>query len=178
MSKTVRPRGWLASQLPPAMITPASVGEADPFLPRYLSIFEDVAGTVQDRVDSLAHLLDPTVAPLPMVRWLGSWMGLNVPDSMDPELQRKLVRATGHWLSLRGTPRGLGGLVAELTSGEVRVIDEGGVFSPSEELRFGTTVTVEVETTGKLTDSQLRSIISSGLPVGTKLELSVGLTRR
>ena len=64
------------------------------------------------------------------------------------------------------------------TGGEVRVIDEGGVFSPSEQLRFGTTVTVEVEAMGKLTDSQLHSIIAGDLPAGAQLELTVGLSRR
>jgi len=139
-----------------------------------MSIFEDIAGGVQDRIDDIEHCFDPSVAPLSMVRWLGSWMGVEIDSSFDPVVQRLLVSATGRSLSLRGTPRGMRQLVADLTGGDVIVKDEGGVIGPADAVPSGVTITVYAETTGKLTEAQLHGVIKQDCPVGSQLEVVIG----
>src|SRR5437763_1081784 len=77
---------WLLGQLPMGMLD-------DDFFVRFVSIFQEVATTMLDDVDNLGNVVDVTVAPEPMVRWLGSWLGLSSIDpSLPHELQRRIVR--------------------------------------------------------------------------------------
>ena len=95
------PTDWLVHQLPVGMVE-------DEFLVRFLSIFQDVADTVVDQIDNLPHMFDPTVAPLPMVRTLGGWLGLDwIDPSLPDALQRRIVREYFALLRWRGTQRGM-----------------------------------------------------------------------
>lgn len=179
----MRPPGWLADQLPSAMV---DGDDGVTFLRRYLRIFEDLGDSLLDRVDQLEYLLDVDVAPLEMVRWMGAWLGLVIDPSTEPEAQRDIVRAAGRWQHLRGTREGLTGLVYEVTAGGptsgprppvddvVLVEDGGGVFLVGSELRFGGTVTVHVASTGTVDEATLESLIAAELPVGAELDLRIG----
>ena len=71
-----RPRrdpDWMLQQLPVAM-----AGEE--FFSRFVRIFQTVGTTLFDDADNIDHVLDVTVAPAEMVRWLGSWIGMTSLD--------------------------------------------------------------------------------------------------
>jgi phage tail-like protein len=147
---------------------------SDPFLPRFLRIFEDIAGGVQSEIDDVVHLVDVSVTDLRFVRWIGSWMGVDVDSSLPGEVQRRLVRAAGRWLGLRGTVSGLEGFVAEVTGSRCLVIDQGGVYRVGQTLTFGLGVTVFVEDPGPLTIEQLGHYVDHSMPAGSRAELVVG----
>ena len=76
---------WLTHQLPVGMIE-------DDFMLRFVTIFQRMADTVVHQVDALPHAFDPTVAPLPMVRAMAGWLGVDwVDSSLDDRVQRQIV---------------------------------------------------------------------------------------
>ena len=79
---SARPR-WLVDQLPVGMLE-------DEFFVRFVSIFQDLADTYVDAIDSVPSTMDLSVAPPDFVRWLGGWIGL---DSVDPGLPLLAQRA-------------------------------------------------------------------------------------
>src|SRR3954469_4902501 len=99
-------------QLPLAMLD-------DPFLVRFLGIFQTLADSYMAQVDNLEHLVAVSVAPSPMVRFLGSWLGAeSIDPSLEDELQRRIVREYGRMLPWRGTTRGMVQLLELVTGGE------------------------------------------------------------
>ncbi len=59
---------WLLGQLPMGMLE-------DDFFARFVGIFQEVATTYLDGVDNLENVVDVTVAPESVVRWLGGGWG-------------------------------------------------------------------------------------------------------
>src|SRR4051812_8783714 len=113
---------WLLGQLPMGMLE-------DDFFARFVGIFQEVATTFVDDVDNLENVVDVTVAPEAVVRWLGAWLGIDSIDSSLPhELQRRIVIESGRFLAWRGTRNGLQRFL-QLVSGGPREIEEtrGGV---------------------------------------------------
>ncbi len=62
---------WLLNQLPVGML------DAD-FFVRFVSIFQELGGTLLEDADNIDNIADVTVAPDALVRWLGSWIGVGV----------------------------------------------------------------------------------------------------
>jgi hypothetical protein len=52
----------------------------DEFFVRFVSIFQEVATSMLDGVDNLSNVVDVTVAPDPVVRWMGGVAGDHVDD--------------------------------------------------------------------------------------------------
>ena len=99
-----RPRrdpDWMLQQLPVSM-----AGEE--FFARFVRIFQSIGTTLFDDADNIDHVLDTTVAPVEMVRWLGSWIGMtSLDESLPEDLQRRIVSSAARTLAWRGTARGL-----------------------------------------------------------------------
>jgi phage tail-like protein len=159
---------WLIHQLPVAMTD-------DDFLVRFLSIFQSVSNSVLHQIDTLPHMFDPAVAPSPMVRAMGAWMGLgSVDSSLDDALQRQVVREYANLLAWRGTRRGIQ-LLLEVVSGAPAVVeDTGGVYPEGESPRLAPHVRLRVESTGWMDEDDLVAIVKSELPASVTFELQVG----
>jgi phage tail-like protein len=122
-----RKQDWLIQQLPVGMVE-------DEFLVRFLRIFQGVADTLLDQIDTLPHMFDVSVAPLPMVRQLGRWIGVDgIDPDFDPALQRRIVRDYAEFMQWRGTKRGLRKLLELLSDGEVSITDNCGIYVRPEE---------------------------------------------
>lgn len=153
---------------------PAPLAE-DPFLRRFLGIFDELSRSVQLDVDGLGHVIDPSVAPPVFVRWLGGWLGIESIDPSSPELrQRELVTAMGRFLWWRGTASGLKGMLELLTGGPVEVVDGGGIHLRGEAPAGTRWARVRVETTGSTTEEHLVSLIRAEVPADVEFELRVG----
>ena len=121
MSGPRRP-DWLVGQLPVGMLD-------NDFFYRFASIFQEEATTLLDDVDNLGNVIDPAVAPLPMLRFLAGWLGLPpLAPSLDEAYQRRYVHEAAEWRWWRGTKLGLTGLLDLLTGGPVEIADSGGIF--------------------------------------------------
>ncbi|MDH4145761.1 MAG: phage tail protein [Acidimicrobiia bacterium] len=162
---------WLIGQLPIGMLE-------DDFLLRFLGIFQEVADSVLGQVETLEHLVDPTVAPLPMVRYLASWLGEGAIDESLPDaFQREYVRTVSANLAWRGTGRAVRSLLELVTGAEVFVEDTGGVFREGEAPREPGHVVIGVHTTGWTTEDHLVRMVRAELPATVTFELWVGQRR-
>ena len=161
-------RDWLLNQLPMGMLD-------DDFLLRFVSLFQDVATTVFDQIDTLEHQLDPAVAPPTMLRELGRWLGEDrIDETLPVPLQRRLVMEAGKLLSWRGTARGLSTLLEVLTDRPVEVLDDGGVYREDQVADGVGHVVVRVQTTGLTSEEHLVELVRHELPATVTFELYVG----
>jgi phage tail-like protein len=159
---------WLVNQLPMGMLE-------DDFFARFVGIFQTVSSTMLDGVDNLDNVVDVTVAPESVVRWMGSWLGVEAIDSsLAHELQRRIVRECGKILAWRGTKRGLIGLL-ELMSGSPATVEEsGGVYPEGTSPRGAPFVRMSVESTGWVSEEDFVKLASGELPAHVSFELYVG----
>ncbi|HEV2070044.1 MAG TPA: phage tail protein [Acidimicrobiales bacterium] len=159
---------WLVQQLPAHLLD-------DPFFRRFVGIFGELADGLRDHADGLEYVVDVTVAPDPLVRYVGRWLGV---ESIDPSLpverQRELVRGAGRLLVWRGTRRGLAGFLELVTGAPAEVTEAGGVFRRGESPRAPAPVHVRVEDTGQVTDEHLLVLLRNELPANVEFELRVG----
>ncbi|MCA1674993.1 MAG: phage tail protein [Actinobacteria bacterium] len=159
--------GWLVAQLPRPMAE-------DELLRRFVAIFEEVAGSVQGRIDGIEHCLDVGLAPPTFVRWLGAWLAVPLDSGLPLERQRDVVRAAGRLLDWRGTSKGLAGLLAAYTGGPVQVEDSGGVFPAGRAPTGDRRIIIRLTTTGGLQQAQLMELIHAEVPADAIVELGVG----
>lgn len=159
--------GWLARQLPEHVVD-------DPFLRRFVGIFEEVADSVRVHADALPHLADLDVTPEPMLRWLGRWFALSVVDeSVDVARQREMVAGVGAALAWRGTARGLADLLAAVTGGEVTVWDSGGIFVEGEAPGGGRFVWIEIDEVDGWVAEHLVELVRREVPADAGFELAI-----
>jgi phage tail-like protein len=79
----------------------------DPFMGRFLRIFENILSPLQTTVDRRSQQFDPSVAPLPMLNFLATWVGANEMGEFSEPQMRRLVRNAIRLHHLRGTKDGL-----------------------------------------------------------------------
>jgi phage tail-like protein len=156
---------WLLDQLPTGLLT-------DEFFFRFASIFQQMADTVVGNADNVENLLDVTVAPDPMVRWLGSWIGMDDIDADLPdELQRRIVQSAADTLAWRGTVRGLVRLLEMISGSEAEVEDGGGVWRDGEAPSDTAWVRMRVSSTGWLPPDDFAALVRDEVPVHVRAEL-------
>lgn len=159
---------WLVDQLPMAL-------RADPFLCSFLGIFQEVADGVQVHAHALVDIVDVNVTPPEMVRWMGTWLGVDCVDpSMPDELQRRLVRGIGRLAPWRGTKRGLQALLELVTAAPVTVVDTGRVVVAGEAVLEHPFVWVDVQDAAGCTDEYLTALVAAELPPDVGFALRVG----
>ncbi|GMU40221.1 MAG: tail protein [Chloroflexota bacterium] len=158
--------GWLVDQLPRALAH-------DRFTRRFVSIFESMGDEVRSQIDALEYYADVDSAPPGFVRWLGSWIGLDVESTLPEERQRAIVRVAGQQFGSRGTASGLTALLEAVTGAEVRVVDGGGVWRTGEAPPNPGRILVRLSDTGGLDERHLLRLIQSELPIGITFELRV-----
>jgi phage tail-like protein len=162
---------WLVGQLPVGMLD-------DSFFYRFVSIFQEQAGTYLDGMDNLENVLDPAVAPMPMVRFLAAWLAMPPIDpALDDLYQRQLVKHMAAVRWWRGTRQGLEALLGLLTRGRVEVSENGGVFRQGEAGQLPPQVRVEVESTGWLSEADFIEVVRDEVPANASVELWVGARR-
>ena len=159
---------WLVDQLPVCFA-------GDEFLRRFVGIFQELADGLRQRIDSIEHAVDVTVAPPDFVRWLGGWLDIaSIDPSLGVERQRALVREFGRLLVGRGTQAGLGAAVALVTGEPVRVGDPAGIVRDGDPVPPAGRVRIEVATTGAVTEADLVAVVREWVPVAVAAELWVG----
>lgn len=162
---------WLVQQLPVAMTE-------DDFLVRYLTIMQRISNSVMEQVDGLEHRFDPAVAPDSMVRTMGSWLGVDwIDSSLDPRLQREIVRTYAELIQWRGTTFGLRRLLEVLTGGEVEVRDTGGVFAEGEAPGGPAHVRLDLADLGWMHRDDVLRVVRDELPATVTFDLWVGEER-
>jgi phage tail-like protein len=165
---TGRPPDWLLRQLPHGML-------ADDFFVRFVSIFQEQAGTLLQHADNLPYLADPDLTPVAMVRHMAGWLGLDGIDASYPEpAQRRILRTASRTLQWRGTVAGLTALLELYSGGPVQVTESGGVFREGEAPDDVAWVVLEAASTGPLAEHDFLALVLDELPAHVHAEVRVG----
>lgn len=159
---------WLIGQLPMGMLD-------DSFFVRFTSMFQEVATTLLNGADNIPNVVDVTVAPPEVVRWLGSWIGQHAVDSsLDEQLQRHIVRRASKTLAWRGTRSGLEGYLEALTGGPVEVTESGGIGREGTLGNRPPHVVVKVESVGWMRPDEFVALVADEVPANVTFELYLG----
>jgi phage tail-like protein len=96
----------------------------DTFLMRLVAVFDELLDTVATPVDNLALLAHPALAPDPMIDWLCSWLGWDLPPGWPSmNAKRRFLNAAGELLTYRGTEHGIRRLVEVLGGADVSAVE-------------------------------------------------------
>lgn len=164
----MRRSDWLVGQLPMGMLD-------DDFFVRFVSLFQEMAGSLLDGADNVTNVVDPTVAPTPLVRWLGSWIGTPSIDSSLPDaLQRELVRRSSETLAWRGTRSGLERFLEVVTGSPAEIEESGRITREGEGDHRVPSVRMRVESIGWLSDEDFVALVEDEIPASVEYELYVG----
>ncbi|MDQ1706028.1 MAG: hypothetical protein QOF18_2394 [Frankiaceae bacterium] len=162
---------WMLAQLPIGMVE-------DDFFSRFVSIFQEVAGTLLDGADNIDNVVDMTVTPEPMLRWMAGWIGV---PGLDPTLphaqQRQIVRTYAELLAWRGTRRGLQRYLELVSGAPVLIEDGGGVFGEGLAPDRPAWARLHVTSTGWLTDEDFVELVRDEVPANVAVEIWVGGNR-
>jgi phage tail-like protein len=77
------------------------------FFGRYLLVFEDLLGPIQQIIAHFDLFLDPATTPASFIPYLNDWMGHLVDEHWSGETQRELLRQASWLHQARGTRAGL-----------------------------------------------------------------------
>lgn len=156
---------WMVNQLPVGMLDSS-------FFVRFVSMFQELANPLLEDADNIEHVVDPTVAPEPMLRWLGSWIGLDAIDLQLPaELQRLVVRSSARTLSGRGTKAALTDFLQMTSGGPAEVVDGGGVWREGEAPADTAFVRMSVDSTGWQEEEDFIALLRDEIPANVRAEL-------
>ncbi|MGH9125328.1 MAG: phage tail protein [Acidimicrobiales bacterium] len=163
----MRRTDWLVGQLPVGMME-------DGFFLRFVSLFQELATGLLEGVDNIPNSVDVTVAPPALVRWLGSWIGVeNIDSSLPVDLQRRIVEESALILAWRGTRKGLVRFLELVTDGPVEVVDSGGVFAAGEVGIRPAQVWIRVDSTGWVPERDFVALLHDELPADVAFEVYV-----
>jgi phage tail-like protein len=164
-----------------------AIYSGDPFVGRFLRIFEDVLTPVQVMVDNQPYYFDPLTAPKDLLDWLAFWVDLDEGRDWPMPKRRALVTAAPVLYRMRGTKAGLKkhlGIYAGAAN--LTLINErtnGFRLDPDSRLGVNTsigverehvfTVTIAVPDPDELDIDTLKSILDADKPIETSYILHV-----
>jgi phage tail-like protein len=162
-----RDTNWMLNQLPVGML-------ASEFFVRFVSIFQELGATLLADADNIENVVDLSVAPEELVRWLGSWIGVEAIDPSLPDgLQRRIVASSAQTLAWRGTATGLRRFLELASDGPAGVIDGGGVWRDGDAPADTAWVRMEVDSTGWLPEADFVALVRDEVPAHVRAELHV-----
>ncbi len=160
----------LLDQLPVVMA-------ADSGIAQFLGIVDPIASQLYDVVGAKEVYFDPTVAPLPMLRWLAQRLGAEIDSHLPDAVQRSVFLVTAATYAMRGTPTSLRMNIGAITGAVVSIVEDGWIASrpvpqhpptstdtPTESAPFvPAAVTIHVSTLGHATLAQISATIEREL---------------
>lgn len=166
-----RSPSWMLDQLPVSMLD-------QDFFVRFVSIFQELGTALLEDADNVEHLPNVTVAPSPMLPYLGSWIGVEtIDDSQPEELQRRIVAGAAATLTWRGTARGLRSYLELISEGPAHVEEGGGIWRAGDAPEDTAWVAMRVESTGMLELDDFIDVVRDEVPAHVRAELYVGPER-
>jgi phage tail-like protein len=142
-----------------------------PFLGRYMLIFEDLFGPLDQTIAHFDLFLDPHTAPESYLSILADWLGLVLDDRWPAERRRAILRSAVEMYDFRGTRKGLTQLLEASTECAVDVAEN--TDGPHT---FRVVITLPK---GKDVDEQMvRHLIDTNKPAHTVYKLQIKKSRR
>lgn len=126
---TARGRGTVAGVTSPAPLMTLLPGiyRDDDLSNRFTEGLDEVLAPVIVQLDCLQAYVDPRLAPVDFLAWLGAWVGVEVDPAWPERRRRELVGEAGRLWRRRGTVGGLRELLRLSLDVEVEILDGGGV---------------------------------------------------
>ena len=103
------------------------------FLSRFLSLFQTMLETTDERIGRTARTLDPEGVPASALGWLLGWIGIEAEDFWTEAQLRELLRRAPEISRLRGTRYALEAII-EIYTGEKPIILEYDQVKPLKEI--------------------------------------------
>jgi phage tail-like protein len=160
-----------------------AIYQKDPFLGRFLLIFESILGPIEQTIDQIAAYLDPRLTPAELLPWLSSWVGLELDENWPLDRQRALVGATVMLYRWRGTRRALRDHLAIYTGREPLIVENFDGLRLGQDARLGVntalgvarphTLAVTIDGREDVDEQVLRRIIELEKPPHTGYTLSI-----
>jgi phage tail-like protein len=138
----------------------------DEFLGRYLLIFEDLFGPVDQVVSHFDLCLDPRTAPESYLSVLAGWLGLTLDDRWPAERRRAILRTAVELYDYRGTKKGMVRLLEASTECGVEIAEN--VDGP-----HSFRVTLTAADGQEVDEGMVRHLIESNKPVHTVYRLEI-----
>lgn len=154
---------------------PAIYSEGD-FIGRFLMIFEEVLGPLEDTASNIAYYFDPLTTPSELLPWLASWLDLVLDENWPLARRRELAKSALELFQWRGTRRGLREYLRLYTGAEPKITENFGGILLGERARLGLstilgvgkrhtfTVTLELEDSTSVEEEWLKAIIEAEKP--------------
>jgi phage tail-like protein len=79
----------------------------DPFLARFLLIFQAALDPIEQAIDNTHLLFEPGLTPPELLEWLGTWLDLDLSSVPDEATRRVLIERAVELFRWKGTRRGL-----------------------------------------------------------------------
>jgi phage tail-like protein len=148
--------------------------QADPFVGRFLLIFESILDPIDRQVANLHHYFDPELTPADVLPWLGGWLGLVMDERWPEERRRELISKAAQLYSWRGTPRGLRAMLTLYTGVEPE-IDEPEVTEVDRDhnLAYTFTVRLTIPKDAEFDEDMVRRIIEQEKPAFARPVLEI-----
>jgi phage tail-like protein len=166
-------RGLVKSLISPHPLAEAlpALFQEDGFTQRFMSAFDAALAPIFVTLDNLPAYLDPWLAPVDFLEWLGSWFGLVLDEGWSVERRRAVLANAFELYRMRGTAKGLKAQVEIFTGGTAEIIDTGGVTTSTtagEALpgspNFAVMVRVSVDDPSAINAAALDALVAAAKP--------------
>lgn len=156
----------------------------EPFVVRMTAALDLVLAPIFSCLDNFEAYLDPQLAPLDFLDWLGTWVGLVADENWPPERRRDFVAQATALYRIRGTPKGLAAHVQIFTGGEVEILERGGTaYSTEPDAKlpgspgFDVIVRVRVDDPSKVDTDRLHALVAAAKPAHLSHKVQVVSTK-
>ena len=137
-----------------------------PFLGRYLLIFEDLFGPLDQAIAHFDLFLDPRTAPESYLSTLADWLGLVLDDRWPAERRRAILHSAVELYDFRGTKVGLARMLEASTGCQAEIAEHtDGPHSFS--------VTISRATGQEVDEQMVRHLIDTNKPAHTVYKLEI-----
>ncbi len=151
---------------------PGIFKDADPFMGRFLLIFQSLLDPLEHLVDSTYVYLDPDLAPARFLPWLARWVGVVLDPSLDEAQQRQYIRQAVDLHRWKGTKRALRNELAIRLNAEVLIVENFAGLRLGEDARLGINTQIGERRDGSLTITVIGARALDPLKIG---EMVAGL---
>jgi hypothetical protein len=145
----------------------------DPFIQRMMPAFDDVLAPIISTLDCFPSYLDPSLAPMDMVKYMASWLFPNYEDHLSEEGLRHALATVVERSGWRGTARGITEALQTFDLASIEVEDSGSTVvstTPTDPATWPevapptTTITCVAGANATLNDEQIIGIVRFLVP--------------
>ena len=95
----------------------------DDFMNRFLMLFESFWKPINSQISQVENYFDPDLTPDSFVKWLSTWVGLDIDETFPMDRVRGLIRHAGEFYRSRGTAASLKMMLELYSGGTVSIVE-------------------------------------------------------